>query len=447
MVTADDGRGSFRPVCTAQWDVLDPFPAIQLDEPGYQGGGPVHLLVRLGAEPLGYTDFEFEDAGSLPSAAAASASKPFLSQINDRLAESGLPLISEIPTTGLQLDPNKLAFVAERELLLENAPEISVVLCTRDRPERVADCIGRLVRQEYPNYEIVVVDNAPADPRAVPVVLESLDLSVPVRYILEPRAGHARGKNTGWRAAKADIVAFIDDDEVPDKYWLAEMVRGFSARPKVGCVAGLVVPAELRTEPQQWFEQHAGLAKLRGFNQEIFEPGHPQSPLYAIPPFGVGGNVAFRREVLDEIGGYDVAMGLGTPTKGADDTVAFARTLLAQHTVVYQPTALVFHYHRDTLAALRTQLHGYAVGNAATYAALISREPKLLLAALRLIPSAIKDLRSDLRSEDSLIRARKMLPASIRRTEWRGMLEGIPAYIRSVMKERNFAEVGSTPGY
>ena len=432
MVTADDGRAPFRPIRIAQWDVLEPFPDIQVDEPGYDGAGPVHLLVRLGTEPLGYTDFEFGDIGSLPSAAAFSASQSFLLQINARLAESGLPPISEIPTGGLQLDPRKLAFVAEREQLLENAPDISVVLCTRDRPARVADCLRRLVLQEYSNYEIVVVDNAPADPTAVPAVVESLDVGVPVRYILEPRAGHARGKNAGWRAAEADIVAFIDDDEVPDRYWLAEIVRGFSARPTVGCVTGLVLPAELKTEPQQWFEELAGLAQLRGFEQEIFEPGHPQSPLLAIPPFGAGGNIAFSREVLVDIGGYDLSMGLGTPTKGADDNVAFARTLLAQHTVVYQPTALVFHYHRDTLAGLKTQLHGYAVGNAASYAALISREPKLILAMLRLIPPAIGDLRKDLRSKDSLVRARKILPATIRRMEWRGLLEGIPAYVKSV---------------
>ena len=146
--------------------------------------------------------------------------------------------------------------MAEREHLLEDAPEISVVLCTRDRAARLADCVRQLARQEYPSYEIVVVDNAPADPNAVPAVLESLDLSVPVQYIFE--LSGRLGGNAGWRAAKADIIAFTDDDAVPDRYWLAEILRGFSARSKVGCVTGIVLPAELRTEPQQWFEQLGG---------------------------------------------------------------------------------------------------------------------------------------------------------------------------------------------
>lgn len=435
MVIADDGHGSFRPVRTAQWDVVGPFSAVQPDEIVAQSSGPVHLLVRLATEPLGYTDFEFGDATSLSSAAAASVSQSFLPQINARLVESGLPLVSELSPDGLQLDPNRLVFVAERAQLLADAPNISVVLCTRDRPARVRDCLRRLARQEYPSYEIVVVDNAPSDPAAVPAVLESLDLSVPVRYVVEPRAGHARGKNAGWRAAKADIVAFIDDDEIPDKYWLAEMVRGFSVRPNVGCVTGNVLPAELRTQTQQWFEELTGLPKVRGFNQEIFESGHRQRALWPNPPFGVGGNVAFRRAVLVDIGGFDVAMGLGTPTKGADDNLVFARTLLARHTLVYQPTALVFHYHRDTLDGLKTQLHGYAVGTVATYAALISREPKLLLTLLQLIPTAIKD---PYRKETA--QTARILPASLRRLIWRGRLEGIPAYIQSVSKQRSIRE-------
>ena len=124
-------------------------------------------------------------------------------------------------------------------------------------------------------------------------------------------------------------------------------------------------------------------------------------------------------------------MGGGTPVKGSDDTEIFARTALAKHTLVYQPTALIFHYHRDTLVDLKKQLHGYAVGTVASYAALISREPKLLLAMLRLIPTAIKD---PYRKE--IVRTEKVLPASLRRVQWRGRLEGVPAYIRSVRKQR-----------
>jgi GT2 family glycosyltransferase len=423
--STDDECGSFRPFCVAEWDILHPFPTIQ-EEFEHHGGSRVHLLVRMGTEPLGYTDFEVRDTGLLPSAAAASASLSYRS-------ESGLPPISKIPVGGLGLDPNQLAFVAQREQLLEDAPDISVVLCTRDRPARLANCVRQLARQEYPSYEIIVVDNAPADPDAVPAALKSLDVSVPVRYVLEPRGGLSWARNTGWRAARADIIGFLDDDEVPDEHWLSEVVRGFSATPNVGCVTGTVLPAELRTEPQLWFEEFGGLSKGRGFNREVFDSQHPQNPLYPLPPFGAGANMVFRREVLNDIEGFHVAMGVGTPAMATEDTFAFTRTLLADHTIVYQPTALTWHYHRETYADLEKQMFGYGTGVTAYYAALIFYNPKLVLSLLPLIPAALKDLRG----HDSIRTATmRSFPASLLRAEVKGMLRGVPAFFRSVIEQR-----------
>jgi hypothetical protein len=175
----------------------------------------------------------------------------------------------------------------------------------------------------------------------------------------------------------------------------------------------------------------------RGFNQDIFESGHAQSPLYPVPPFGAGANMAFHREVLVDIGGFHVALGAGTPTMAAEDVFAFTRTLLAQRTLVYQPTAMVFHYHRDTLVDLRRQVHGHGVGVAAFCAALISSDPKLLLALLRFVPAGIKDLRGNESLQTTTMRS---LPMDLLRKEWlRGLLKGVPAYVRSAMKQRGMS--------
>src|SRR5690349_13237563 len=175
------------PIQVVDWDVLAPVPALHVTDG--QQSAPVRMLVRLGSEPLGYLDLNVEDAALFPDVAAASALNAFKSHIDAGLTRSGLPTVNELPVTGLPVEPDQLAFVAERRHLLRNAPDISVVLCTRDRPKRVADCIRQLVRQQYPAYEIVVVDNAPADPAAVPAVLKSIDAPVTVRYVSEPRGG------------------------------------------------------------------------------------------------------------------------------------------------------------------------------------------------------------------------------------------------------------------
>ncbi len=434
MVISDPRSKTFRTIHIIEWDVLEPVPALPADATRDIGSAPVQMLVRLGTEPLGYVDFEVEEETAFAPAAATSALHAFKSQIDARLAGSGLPTITEIPATGLPLDASRLAFVIERQDLLQDAPAISVVLCTRDRPQRVAECVRRLVAQEYPAYEIVVVDNVPVDPDAVPTVLATIDASVPVRYVVEPRGGLSWARNAGWNAATADIVAFLDDDEVPDKHWLAELIRGFAARPDVGCVTGMVLPAELRTEPQQWFEGLGGFRQGRGFVQEVFDPGHPQHPIYPFPPFGAGANMAFRRDVLADIEGFDVSLGAGTPAKASEETLAFARTRLADHTIVYQPTALVSHYHRETLAELKTQLHNYSIGTTAHYTALIVWKPSLLLSLLRLLPRAVKD---NLPWKDP-VRAATMRnsPPALVITQFVGMLKGPLAYVKSSRLQR-----------
>ncbi|WP_082948113.1 glycosyltransferase family 2 protein [Mycobacterium sp. 852014-52450_SCH5900713] len=442
MVSAGDRCGSFHPVVVAQWDVLNRFPTELLDEYTNQPGTAVHLLIRLGTEPLGYADFEFDGGDSLSVNAAKTVSQSFLPVINDRLIGSHLSPVRDIPANGLQLNPIDLTFVAEREQLLQDPPNISVVIATRDRPAHIANCLRRLDLQRYPSYEIVVVDNSPADPTAVPMAIKTLNLRAPVRYLLEPRAGLSWARNAGWRATRADIIAFLDDDAIPDEYWLAEILRGFSARPRVGCVTGMVLPAELKTEPQQWFEELGGFSHGRGFERDIFEPGHPQSPLYPIPPFGAGTNMAFRRRVLNDIDGFNVSLGAGTPSMSGEETFAFTQTLLAEHTIVYQPTALVFHYHRATLEELKKQLYGYSVGTAAFYAALISSDVRHLFALLRMTPSAIKDnWRANIeawRTKDSPRAVMRAWPG-LARTQTQGLLAGIPAYIRSVRKQRRLA--------
>jgi len=437
MVTPDQKAKIFSPIHIVDWDILEPVPALPPSDTGYKHSVPVHVLVRLGTEPLGWVDLEVEEVAAFPRAAAASALHAFKSQIDAGLARSNLPTIDEIPVTGLQFEANQLAFVAEREQLLEKAPKISVVLCTRDRPKRVADCVREVVRQKYRAYEIVVVDNAPADPGAVPAVLEEIDAPVPVRYVLEPRGGLSWARNAGWNAATADIIAFLDDDEIPDEHWLAELARGFSARADVGCVTGMVLPAELRTEPQQWFEGLGGFRQGRGFAQEIFGPGHAQSPIYPFPPFGAGANMAFRRGVLADIDGFNVALGAGTPAKASEETLAFARTRLAEHTIVYQPTALVSHYHRETLAELKIQLHNYSIGTTAHYTALVMWKPQLLLSILRLVPRAIKD-NLPWKDPDRAATMRSS-PAILVITQLIGMLKGPIAYVKSSRLQRRLS--------
>ena len=92
----------------------------------------------------------------------------------------------------------------------------SVIVCTRDRVARLASCLEAVVAQDYPDFEVIVVDNAPAGTEVADLVA-SRAWPVPVRRIVEPRPGLSWARNAGLRAAMGDFVAYLDDDERPDE--------------------------------------------------------------------------------------------------------------------------------------------------------------------------------------------------------------------------------------
>ena len=167
---------------------------------------------------------------------------------------------------------------------------MTIMVCTRERPERLDACLKSLLAQDYPNFSVLVVDNAPLTNRSKSVV-DQLD-SEAIEYIVEPRKGLCRARNRAIDMVGEGIVASIDDDEIADPHWLTELARGFYDHPEADAVAGIMVPAELETWAQVWFEQYGGFNKQRGFIPAVFSPAtaQVQSPLYPLPPFGSGGS-------------------------------------------------------------------------------------------------------------------------------------------------------------
>ncbi len=238
-----------------------------------------------------------------------------------------------------------------------------------------------------------MVDNAPTSDALRNVVEGSVAKGgagegAEFRYCVEPRPGLSWARNAGIAAATSDIIAFLDDDEEPDEHWLAGVAAGFARSERIGCVSGIVLPARLDNAVENLFEEIGGHSKGSGFVRETFTKSGPQSPLWPLPPFGVGANMAFRRAALDRIGGFDVALGAGTPTGGGEDTLAITLVMLCGYEVAYEPVALMWHYHRQDMASLNKQLHGYSVGLTAFYAALLRQRPGALFGLVKLLPGS-----------------------------------------------------------
>jgi len=430
---ADVAGGGFSPTRVVSVELTEELPAVR-------AGGPdkpyrrVLVLARLLTEPVGVCEAALGADGIAPGQLGRLVWDALREPITERFTSAGQRAPGELRAEGLKVDPDTWPFWRSCSAVLAAAPSVSVVVCTRDRPALLQTCLRRLGQQQYPRFEVVVVDNA-ASTDAVRTLVDSLAGGpVRFRYHAEPRPGLSWARNAGITAATGDIVAFLDDDDEPDQHWLGRIALGFTRGSDVGCVAGMILPATLDTAAEDLFERLGGHRMGRGFIPEIFTRSGPQSPLFPLPPFGTGANMAFRKQVLARIGGFDVALGAGTLTRACEDTLAFSLTLLAGYEIAYEPSALMWHHHRPDVDGLRLQLHGYSIGLTAFYAALLRHNPGVVPGLLRLLPAANRYLRST-----GAPNAPLDLLAELNRRHFQGLLAGPLAYVRSVRMQRRAA--------
>jgi glycosyltransferase involved in cell wall biosynthesis len=381
------------------------------------GAACAWVLVSVYGEAIGSLVLEVPPKGLSGKQIAAAAAREFSGSFGVRLATPG-PGESALPP-----------FLATRQEVLQKAPKMTVVVCTHERPEGLDTCLQSLLIQEYPDFSILVVDNAPATDRSKSVV-DAL-ASPLLQYVVEPTKGLSWARNKALELIDGGIIAWIDDDETADSYWLAELARGFHNYPEADAVSGVMVPGELETSAQVWFEQFGGMNKHRGFTPDVFSPrtARLQSALYPLPSFGTGGNMAFRASAMERLGGFDVALGAGSRCMGAEDTLAFTELLRTSGTVIYQPTAVTRHFHRRTAEELQRQMRGYGVGLSAFYTSLVWHHPGCIPELVRLLPVAYRDLFSSNSLQSGDLPAD--FPPEFLRVKRRGMVVGPLSYLRA----------------
>lgn len=298
-------------------------------------------------------------------------------------------------------------------------PIATVAVCTRDRPEDLRRCLDALMQLADDGQEYLVIDNCPS----TDATKELIKNYPQVRYVREDVPGSSAARNRALREAKHEFVAFTDDDAAPDPNWLRSLLWNFSD-PRVMCVTGLVMPLELETEAQEWFESYSPHG--RGFERRVFD-GAQCNPLI-VHLVGVSASMALRKSSIDYIGLFDEALGAGTPTVGGEDCELFARILRAGYCIVYEPRALSWHRHRRTWEELRKTLQGYGLGVYAFWTRMfvINREFSVpLLAWGWLRYKQIPELIASLRKQPDAV------PRDLLWAQFRGCISGPRAYFAS----------------
>jgi GT2 family glycosyltransferase len=430
-VGADSGAGTRVFAHVLDIELSEPVAGLRRTTMDGRHADRAWALVRLFGEPLGLDVLDIPPAGLSPEAVEEVVLDRRLPRLSQALGIEGTQASRDTVRAALR-SVDGTALSRAHDEFKARAPRCSVVICTRDRPDDLRRCLASLVVQDHPDFTVWVVDNAPANGTTKKVV-ESFDADMKIHYLQEERPGLSRARNRALKSdlgADGDVVAWLDDDEVADPSWLTELTRAFDGRPEVIAASGVVVPAELSTQAQLWFEQFGGHSKGRGFTVDLFSPQTRarQDPLYPLPPFGVGANMAVRIGALHRLGGFDEALGAGTLAQGCEDTKMFTDLLRAGGAVAYWPSAVTRHYHRRDLDGLRRQMRGYGAGLTAFYTAAVLSGPSTVLELARLAPRALHDLFSP----DSLRVAtlEDDFPRDLLAENRRGMAAGPWLYLR-----------------
>lgn len=214
-------------------------------------------------------------------------------------------------------------------------PPISVVICAHNEERHIDECLTHTCALDYPDLEIVVVDDGSTDRTAERV------LAYPgVRLVRIPHSGLGHARNTGYAAATGALVAYLDADAYPSPDWLYYLALGLD-NPAVGGVGGPNVPP--RDDPP-------------GAHRVARAPGGPVHVLSSddraehVP----GCNMAFLRDVLSDVGGCDPIY-----TSAGDDVDLCWKVLDQGWQIGFHPAALVWHHRRPGARAYFRQQRGY----------------------------------------------------------------------------------------
>ena len=222
---------------------------------------------------------------------------------------------------------------------MSGEPFVSIVIAAYNSTATIGPCLDALLALDYPDCEIIVVDNASTDDTRAIAARYAAEHAATRRILVldETRRGWPAARNRAWHYSKAPLVANIDADCFADPAWLRKLVAAVLADPTAGAAVGRTKVQLGATLAQQFY------AAIDPFNIEKYVYG--KATAHGRPcPWG-GGNNVFRRELIEAFGGYDAIK----YTSGADRE--FHRTFEREtdYRTIYAPDALIWHEPRGSL--------------------------------------------------------------------------------------------------
>jgi len=231
-------------------------------------------------------------------------------------------------------------------------PPISVVICTCDRPETIGSAVRSVLDQQYPDFEVLVIDQSQGDATERAVTGAVAD-DARLRYVRLMERGLSLAYNEGTHRARHELLAFTDDDCIAPAGWLPAIARSFAEHPDVGLIYGQVLgPIETDAGPGGGAEVPTlPIAKLERLSRRE-----------GFKVFGMGADFAARRSLVLRLGGFDEVLGGGGPLESAQDFDFAFRVYRDGGTILLDPRVVVHHYGFRSHDEWPATLGSYGVG-------------------------------------------------------------------------------------
>ena len=231
-------------------------------------------------------------------------------------------------------------------------PSISVVICTRDRPDTIGAALDSVVAQDYPEFDVLVIDQSHGD--ETERIVEGTRARFPrVRCVRLTTPGLSRAYNAGVREAEADLLAFTDDDVVASANWLRSIATAFAAHPRVGLLYGqvLIAPELEERENRDGVTPALAVPERRILDRE-----------HGFRVFGMGANFAARRSLFDRVGVFDEVLGGGGPLQSSQDFDFVYRVFKSGESTLLEPDVIVYHHGFRSHAEWPATVRSYGIG-------------------------------------------------------------------------------------
>lgn len=237
--------------------------------------------------------------------------------------------------------------------------KVSILVCTRDRPEDLQRCVLSIVANDFPDLEVIVVDQG-SDDRGAEALASSLKSDPRISYERQTTVGKSKALNRALALSNGDVVLHTDDDCTVPADWVQRSLSILENDPGVGIVFGALGAPEI-----DWSKSY-----IPTFRPESYRRFQGRIAFMRVPKIGVGANMAVRREVYDRIKGFDECLGPGCRFRSGDEWDMAYRAMKAGFAAVHDPDNVVTHWGERIYAdgsgrrLLRNKYYGVGAGYA-----------------------------------------------------------------------------------